>query len=70
MSHIERIYTSMNRYIDFERCQCTSDGCDKILINDQQTSRKDVEHALKCLFGEATPGSRWFTGASRDGGSA
>ena len=63
MSHVERITTSGGfNPLDLERCTCgqLAGKCDQVLINRHAYSRKDIEHALKALFGEVPPGTRWF----------
>lgn len=65
MSHIERINTGIREHIDFERCACSEKDCQRVSIDGKVIDRRDVEHAMKMLFGQAPPGTRWFTGAAR-----
>ena len=61
MSHVERVPCCGRDVLDIEKCGCNDAGCTKVIVAGKTLDRKDIEHALRCLFGEAPPGSRWFS---------
>lgn len=59
MTHVERIKSGSGyTYIDLQRC-CRDPKCFKVLVDGKAVDRREIEHALKCLFGEASPYTRW-----------